>query len=298
METIFVITGSGPCKSYERMGNSIYIGRSPENDIQVLDVSVSRRHLRIKEENNRIFINDLHSKNGTYINGIPVEPGVDFEIKENAPVVIGMSVICIGKTCLDRVSPFIESLKSSYDESSAEETSFTRSLTNIKDTRLIRNVNRILDISGSLNELVENLLELIMEHFLRVDRGVIILFTENEKGKTKETVISRKEAEDNGVNKNYSRKVVDLVVSTKKPVAVLDSSKGGDPGILNALKLLKIGSVMCIPLIKGDRAVGALYIDSCNKPYGFRQDDLRLFTLLADLTANAIETYLHPENDI
>lgn len=293
-----MITGSGESQSYEHMGNSVSIGRSPDNDIQVLDVSVSRNHLKIKEKNKRIFINDLNSKNGTYINGIPIESGIDFELKANAPIVIGMSVVCIGKECLDRIIPFVDSLKIFTDNiASVSGTSFTRSLTNIKDARLIRNVNSILDSSDSLNDLTENLLHLIMEHFLRVDRGVILLCAENEGGKPNETIVARSKSEEGHINKIYSRKIVDSVISSKQSIIVLDSAKEKDPVISNSLKLLKIGSVMCIPLIKHNQVMGALYLDSYNKPYGFREDDLTLFAELGDLTANAIETYLIPEND-
>lgn len=297
METIFVITDS-VSQSFGRLGNSVSVGRSPDNDIQVLDVSVSRRHLKIKEKNKQIFINDLNSKNGTYVNGIPIEPGIDHELNVDTPIVIGTSVICMGKACLDRITPFADSLKIlTKKKESAGETSFTRSLNNIKDTRLIKNVNSILDASSNLNELKEKLLHLIMEHFLRVDRGIIVYYAENEDRQLKETIVERSKPEEGFANKKYGRKIVDLVLRSKKPIVVIDSSKEKDPVIAGSLKLLKIGSVMCTPLIKHGRIMGALYIDSYNKPYGFRENDLPLFVELGDLTANAIETYLTPEND-
>ncbi|MFC1839679.1 FHA domain-containing protein [Thermodesulfobacteriota bacterium] len=299
METIYVITGSGAIQQYEQMGDSIFIGRSPDNAVQVLDVSVSRKHIKISEQDNRIFINDLHSKNGTYINGTQISPGVDFEMKECAPIVIGMSVVCIGKACLDFVMPFVDSLKSPPKEDEINDVgmSFTRSLTNLKNNQLISNVNSILDISRNINEVTENLLNLILDHFLRVDRGVIFLCMEDGEREVKETIVVRSRVDGDEVNKKYSRKIVDRVISSKESVVVLDTKSENDPSISEALKLLKIGSVMCTPLIKDDRIMGALYIDSYNKPYGFREEDLILFNELSDLTANAIETYLAPKNN-
>jgi DNA-binding CsgD family transcriptional regulator len=45
------------------------IGRSPECAIQVLDEKVSRRHAKIWERSGVVFIRDLNSRNGTYVDG-------------------------------------------------------------------------------------------------------------------------------------------------------------------------------------------------------------------------------------
>ncbi len=49
---------------------ALTIGRSDKNDLQLLDPKVSRFHCRVEQTNHGIIINDLHSKNGSYINGI------------------------------------------------------------------------------------------------------------------------------------------------------------------------------------------------------------------------------------
>jgi EmrB/QacA subfamily drug resistance transporter len=45
------------------------IGREPECDLQVLDSEVSRRHAKITIGDHEALIDDLHSANGTYVNG-------------------------------------------------------------------------------------------------------------------------------------------------------------------------------------------------------------------------------------
>ena len=44
------------------------IGRSPDNQIVIDDMMISRMHAKIEIDDTRIFITDL-SKNGTYVNG-------------------------------------------------------------------------------------------------------------------------------------------------------------------------------------------------------------------------------------
>jgi EmrB/QacA subfamily drug resistance transporter len=48
---------------------SATIGREPECDLQVLDSEVSRRHAKVMIRDGAASIDDLHSANGTYVNG-------------------------------------------------------------------------------------------------------------------------------------------------------------------------------------------------------------------------------------
>ena len=52
---------------------SFRIGRTPECDFQVMDKRVSRAHVEIVFEAGHWWVKDLHSTNGTYLNGIRVE---------------------------------------------------------------------------------------------------------------------------------------------------------------------------------------------------------------------------------
>jgi pSer/pThr/pTyr-binding forkhead associated (FHA) protein len=47
----------------------ILIGRSVENDIQVIDETVSQQHARIFFQNNHWMLEDSQSTNGTFLNG-------------------------------------------------------------------------------------------------------------------------------------------------------------------------------------------------------------------------------------
>ena len=61
-------------------GGSISIGRSPENDIILASLSVSRAHAKLDVANGQVGLSDLGSANGTYVNGAycaerELEPG-------------------------------------------------------------------------------------------------------------------------------------------------------------------------------------------------------------------------------
>ena len=60
---------SGVAATPHRLATSTYIGRSEESNIRVQRPSVSRQHALISAGATGFTIQDLHSQNGTYING-------------------------------------------------------------------------------------------------------------------------------------------------------------------------------------------------------------------------------------
>ena len=110
MVKINIFSGYGHNQSFDLVGSSVYIGRSEENDIQISDMSVSRRHLKLIEKDDGFYIKDLNSQNGTYVNGTRIAQDEYIEIKESNPIVIGMTLICLGNMCLEHVANFVNSM--------------------------------------------------------------------------------------------------------------------------------------------------------------------------------------------
>jgi len=62
------------------------VGRASDADLLLLDPEVSRRHARFENDGNTVFVSDLHSSNGTFLNGrrvvdtIEVRPGDSIDV--------------------------------------------------------------------------------------------------------------------------------------------------------------------------------------------------------------------------
>ncbi|MFP6618698.1 MAG: FHA domain-containing protein, partial [Pirellulaceae bacterium] len=73
----FLTANNGPVsgQTFELDVVSSTIGRAPECEIQIEDYAVSRRHARIISQDGGYYLEDLKSRNRTYLNDEPVEDG-------------------------------------------------------------------------------------------------------------------------------------------------------------------------------------------------------------------------------
>jgi len=53
---------------YQVNGGVLTIGRAPNNDIQINNPGVSARHAQVVVKNGQFVLEDLNSRNGTYVN--------------------------------------------------------------------------------------------------------------------------------------------------------------------------------------------------------------------------------------
>ena len=83
----------GPLKGteYPLDGREVSIGRDSSNQLCVADAALSRRHCVVIAEGEKFSIRDLGSRNGTLVNGVPVE--TQREIRPGDQIYIGDSVL-------------------------------------------------------------------------------------------------------------------------------------------------------------------------------------------------------------
>jgi uncharacterized RDD family membrane protein YckC len=80
-------------------GIGICIGRSDDgsNHLVLTDVSVSRNHARLLMKNNNLMLQDLYSKNGTFVGDIKIDPEKEIRISGDDEIRFGETVFSIGK---------------------------------------------------------------------------------------------------------------------------------------------------------------------------------------------------------
>jgi len=285
---LYILNGPEIGRSLELKEGVLSLGRSTDNDILIQDETVSRKHLRIVIKKDRYYITDLKSQNKTYYDGKYLNPEEEVEIVEGAPIAIGMTVICLGEKCREKVAPFLDTVTMiRRKDGVAGVVEDRRKRTWLKRGDLINKISLILKDDLPLTQMLGNALEHIFHHLKRIDRGAFALVDTGRLDSTSVICRVNKRSEDSKTN--YSEKVVKVVLKAGKPVVYSKSYVEDRNGLVDTLKVLKIESVMCLPLIGNSGVVGAMYLDSLKRPDGFRKDDLLDLLDIAQRIAVTVE---------
>jgi len=93
--TLRIAPAEGPPFEHELRGDSLVVGRAAGCDLALADPFLSRQHSRIFRRGDRLFVEDLGSRNGTLVNGRPVagptelRPGDAIQISGSTLTVAG-----------------------------------------------------------------------------------------------------------------------------------------------------------------------------------------------------------------
>ena len=287
MSKLYVLSGPEIGQSFKLRDGVNFVGRSLDNDIRLTDKTVSRKHLRVVRREDKYLIRDLKSRNGTFANGGFISPGKEVEVREGVPIAIGVTVICLGQGCEEQMTPFLDSIELTEEADELNRTlDMQRDRVAIRKLKFLYKVSNVLAEGLSLKKTLEKILVHILDLLKRIDRGVFVLVDPETEEVTEIIYKSNKPGDD--ATTAYCEDVVRRVVSSRKPVLVSDA-KTEESDFADTLELLEIESVLCVPLIFASESLGAIYVDSLKRPYGFRREDLALLMNLSQRVAPAIE---------
>lgn len=91
--TLRVLDGADRGRVYENMPTPVTIGREEGNTIQLNDERVSRFHIKIQEDQQKIVLTDLESTNGTKVNGEDIQLRI---LRYGDIMTIGRTVLLFG----------------------------------------------------------------------------------------------------------------------------------------------------------------------------------------------------------
>jgi pSer/pThr/pTyr-binding forkhead associated (FHA) protein len=95
-ELVAPVTVITPLGDMELGNGSLLIGRLPECDVLLQDNLVSRMHARLSVQGDSVVVEDLHSSNGVYVNGIRV--GHSTVLREGDRILIGTTELSLFET--------------------------------------------------------------------------------------------------------------------------------------------------------------------------------------------------------
>ena len=264
----------------------ITIGRLAVNDIIISDKSISGKHLKLTFLNNDWILEDLHSTNGSFVNGELVE---EKKLKDGDEIIIGKTKILFGKkltsphpkkesfTIIKAVTPGNEELKRTH-----------------KILATLYKASELLSSALKLEDVLNKILDLIFQH-IRADR-VLIMLKEESTGKLVPKAV-RKRDEKDMAELTVSHSIMSKVLGEGKSVICSDALE--DKRFKEQVSIIQhqIHSAMCVPLKTKDRVLGVIYADTLMIKGAFNTADLNLLTALGNEAALAIDNVrLYEEN--
>jgi len=91
--TLRILDGADRGRVYEGLATPVTIGREEGNSIQLNDERISRFHVKIQEDHDKIVLTDLESTNGTKVNGEDIQLRI---LRYGDMIAMGRSVLLFG----------------------------------------------------------------------------------------------------------------------------------------------------------------------------------------------------------
>ncbi len=327
MAQLHVVKGGTPGKVYPIRGERTVMGRHPHCEVVFDNAAVSRQHAQILEGHGSFFIEDLHSRNGTFVNGEEVDGRVQLRHGDQLRI---CDVILKFDEFHDDTSPgplipptdhspddppVVETLDESriyilpepsiepaFDSSTvrrkiaAGRGDEQRSVVN-PDVKLkaILEITRALGRELEVDQVLPKMLATLFNIFPHADQAFVLLQEgDSEKLKVKATKARHgSEAEAVAVSMTVVRYVMQSGESILSENLVDDSRFNKS----TALSRMNVKSMMCVPLVdEEDKPIGVIQIVTRDQNIDFNDDDLDLLESLASQASLAIQNArLHEE---
>ena len=286
--------------------DTMVIGRSTSSDVAINDRFLSRHHARLQRSGSTWLIEDLGSRNGTFVNGIRAEAAT--AVQPGDVITMSASVIRVFEEGMrpPLAGPFGSSAEASLLRPATELLSLSTALPGAAQDptgasarrladrlRVINQVHQALAESIAIDELLDLILDRIFEHlrpekgaiYLKLADGELILAAQRPVGLTGDQFT---------LSTSLCREVVD------KGMAALVHDLEADARFAEAASLLDTGvrSLAAAPLTHAAGTLGMIVLSSTARHRVFSEEDLELLTSLASVAAMRIRNVALTEEAI
>jgi transcriptional regulator with GAF, ATPase, and Fis domain len=267
-------------------GGEISIGRDELNELRLNESGISRKHCIIRQSGEHHEIVDLDSRNGTFVNSVPVKLKV---IEHGDTIRVGTSEFVFFTHEGERTNDAKVRL---HDEVSQLTLSTIRleqqavlPTFGAEVGRMARDLAALFKIANVINSirdaelLQRELLELIFE-VVPADDGAVLLLSDPDDLEAGSICTWNRE---HGAGRliECQRELVHRAMWERSAVFTTAASTSADPW-----------NVLCVPLIAIERTIGVLYLTSLHPAAPFREDHIYFLDSVARIAAVALENIL------
>ena len=304
MSFLVLLTGAKAGERYRLVKERTIIGRHPGCDIVVDSGAVSRQHAAVVYDEGQHWLEDLGSRNGTFVNGQRLAERHPLEAADEISICDQRFTFTAGETTpsewvsLGGETDASQELFQSHDGEEAlivsqvdiPRPSADEGLGQHAEAKLraVIGLNRALGSSLSLDDVLPRLLDGLFQIFPDIERGFVLL----NDVKTNRLVLRAKKlrTEEEGGGLRLSLSLVNKVAASRRAVLSADATSDSRFRLNESIVDCNIRSVMCVPFIGSEgNVLGVLQVDSRDIRDGFSQEDLEVLAGIAGQAAKAVE---------
>lgn len=277
------------------LADEVSIGRDITNAVAIASNSVSRRHCRIRRHAGSLTLYDLGSRNGTFVNGVPVRERV---LKDGDVLTIGDAYFrCVVPASNEHGAEHPVTFEEG-NLSDCRTVSLRREATSpptLPDAppsdRIFRDLRSLVSIATRIGSIPDSeslqwqLLGMILD-VIPAERGAILLGDNIPEDISSAATWDKQAGPRQPVR--VSRTVVRQVL--RDSTALLVNNASLDRSLREAESLVgaQVHSILCAPLTSSRKTFGAIYLDSRNPSSRFDEGHLKLLTSIAGMAAMAL----------
>ncbi len=314
MNAFFVSNdGPNPGKRYTLQEGASLVGRHPDCQIVVDVGAVSRKHAQVLHQDDAYFLEDLKSRNGTFLNDQMVTGkqrlkhgdtvrvcDITFRFEESRPGVQtppepvpitessyrsnrGSHTVLVDDTGR---SDSASSIMSKLDVSASRGYVEVSSSPEAKLAALLE-MTRSMAQKVALDDVLPQVIDCLFKIFVQADRGFIVMETDDG---ALAPMWTRTRRGDDDETIRISRTIVKQVMENQEAILSADAANDARFEMSESVADFRIRSMMCAPLVDLDgKSIGVLQIDTLDQSKRFSVNDLEVLASVAMQASIAID---------
>ncbi|CAN7374790.1 HD domain-containing phosphohydrolase [Massilia sp. LjRoot122] len=265
--------------------------------ICIPEQTISRRHARIRRRGANYFVEDLHSRNGTFVCGERLAPGAWHLLRDGDELALASAQLLFHSLMLPERGSTATVIKRSVDATCFAPAVDTSKAGRSDLEKTVHRLHAMAQVSIALGAvtdqatLIEKIMNFIFDLFPLAERAFIMLRGSEQDPPRPVAARRRGGAEEDPSQVRISHTIVDQVLVHKRAVLSVDTLADRNYAGHESIVAQAILSVMCVPLILGDDVLGLIQVDTSSDPYAFQEADLEILSGVCAETAVALKNF-------
>ncbi|MFQ5730857.1 MAG: FHA domain-containing protein [Planctomycetaceae bacterium] len=323
MAFLKVVEGGNPGQIVELIGDRMVMGRHPSCEIVLDNAAVSRHHAQVLHSHGNYFLEDLRSRNRTFLNETAIHGRTELQDNDSVKVCdvvfsfhlrfpgdpsssyrTGDSTASNASASAPAAESAVTHRRKSDSDSSSESGSQNSSIVSTINAktgthlrlsvkpeiklRALLSIGRALAQTLQLDDVLQRTLDELFKVFPQAEEGFCVLADPATGKPSIRATKTRSGADDDSVR--VSMTIVEKAMNECKAILSHDALADAQFDHSDSVSKLQIRSMMCVPLLDPDgKALGVIQLDARDLRDQFSADDLELLVSTASPIALAVD---------